>query len=390
MTIPPAYCITCEQTPERRPVAEKHFADAGLSVAFVQGIHGRTWGLSGDTGLILSHWMLWQHCLLAGHREAIALEDDCILVDDFRQQFAAVRATLPDDWQMVFLGSLGTEDRRREPVNDLLVEVADPIGTHCYLVRDSALPILLKTNQQASLPIDLQLHTTSLPKLACYVAWPSLAAQRTHKGEWPGSCRGANVDMAGSTTIDRLLSEPRMSGSDGEPYGGGRGNPYNRIGGLIDLIRHARPQDVAEIGCNVGVSTEAFLLYAKKVVCVDPWQDPQTFRAFLRRTVYPGRWVERRTSLEAAPLYAAGSFDLVYIDACHDYGNVAADITAWIPKTRRWMAGHDYCSAFPGVMQAVRERFGAPMVFADSSWLVEVHPAPQEQAQQHGAADRQE
>ncbi len=389
MLIPPTYCITCTQTPRRRPVAERHFAEVGLSVRFVQGVYGRVWDIPGDMGLNLSHWMLWQHCLLASHAEAIILEDDCVLVDDFRQQFAAVRATLPDDWQMVFLGSLGTGALERKPVIEGLVKVDYPIGTHCYLVRDSALPILLEANQQANQPLDLQMHRTSMHLVNHYTAWPSLAGQRTYNQEWISCCRGIVEE---EDDMVRLLLTPRMEGSDDGIHCGGRGNPYNRVGGLLDLIRYTRPQEVCEIGCWRGVSTEMWLRNCRRVVCVDSWDGrPQVFKDFLQRIgKYKNRWVDRCYSLQASAKYADGEFDLVYIDSDHSYEYTLAEIAAWIPKTRRWLAGHDFFPAVPGVMQAVRERFGEPMVFADSSWLVEVHPAPQDEPQQHGAADRQQ
>ncbi len=371
MTFPPTYCITCTQTPRRRPVAEKHFADVGLPVRFVQGIYGRVWGFSGDTGLVLSHRMLWQHCLLAGHEETIIMEDDAILTDNFAQDYARVYASLPSDWQMVFLGSLATETMTPEVVADRLVKVAHPLGTHCYLVRASALPILLDVNQQAHHPLDLQMHRTSMHLLRHYVVHPTLGGQRTYTKEWSSCCRG---DVAEEDDLTRLMLTPRMEGSDDGIHCGGPGNPFNRVGGLLDLIRHAQPQEVAEVGCWRGVSAEAWLLNCKKVVCVDTWTRPWVFKEFLRRTArYANRWVERLVSVQAATKYDDGAFDLVYIDADHQYPSVCDDITAWLPKTRKWLAGHDYCPAGLGVMPAVKERFGEPLTFADSSWLVKVH-----------------
>jgi hypothetical protein len=69
-------------------------------------------------------------------------------------------------------------------------------------------------------------------------------------------------------------------------------------------------------------------------------------------------------SLEGAKLYPDGHFDLVYIDACHDYPAVRDDIAAWLPKVRPGgvLAGHDwqYGDRDPdedtGVRRAVLER----------------------------------
>jgi predicted O-methyltransferase YrrM len=64
-------------------------------------------------------------------------------------------------------------------------------------------------------------------------------------------------------------------------------------------------------------------------------------------------------SAKSADVFADASFDAVFIDAGHDYENVAADIDAWRPKVRSGgiLAGHDFSLRFPGVIRAVKERF---------------------------------
>lgn len=75
-------------------------------------------------------------------------------------------------------------------------------------------------------------------------------------------------------------------------------------------------------------------------------------------------WYERRTvrieaSVEAAQQYADGHFDLVFIDAAHDYASVRQDIAAWWPKVREGgiLSGHDYTARGyrNGVKRAVDE-----------------------------------
>src|SRR5262245_60674499 len=116
MILPPIYCIACEQLPDRREAAASHFAERGLAVTFVQGIHGESWGLDtrhchapgvritpGHIGLILSHWMLWQHLWLSGVAEALILEDDAIIPADFPARFTALMAAVPAETELVFV-----------------------------------------------------------------------------------------------------------------------------------------------------------------------------------------------------------------------------------------------------------------------------------------------
>lgn len=53
------------------------------------------------------------------------------------------------------------------------------------------------------------------------------------------------------------------------------------------------------------------------------------------------------------------TFDMVFIDACHEYESVRLDLEIWVPKLRvgGLICGHDYHESWPGVVQAVDERF---------------------------------
>ena len=78
----------------------------------------------------------------------------------------------------------------------------------------------------------------------------------------------------------------------------------------------------------------------------------------------------RMTTNEAAGLFKDESLDAVFIDADHSYEAVKMDIENWMPKVRKGgiLAGHDYNSAWPGVIKAVNEIFPEAQKI-DSCWL---------------------
>jgi hypothetical protein len=79
----------------------------------------------------------------------------------------------------------------------------------------------------------------------------------------------------------------------------------------------------------------------------------------------------KATSLDAALLYRNHSLDMVFIDAAHDYDNVLADITAWLPKVKPGgiISGHDY--PYPDVRRAVDETLG-PVDSIGGCWYLRV------------------
>lgn len=159
------------------------------------------------------------------------------------------------------------------------------------------------------------------------------------------------------------------------------------VDGLRDLINELPPGLVmAEIGVYAGEATREFMASGKvdALYAVDPWQP------FAQADGWdsPWPWREVRATFEAwaqtqnvivmplasrvaEDLFRDGALEFVYIDACHDYAAVRADIDMWAPKVKAggWIGGHDYSPAFPGVMRAVSEACARPMTFRDTSWL---------------------
>ena len=150
---------------------------------------------------------------------------------------------------------------------------------------------------------------------------------------------------------------------------------------LAEKASHLR--SVVEIGSWMGRSTTAMADNMEGlgvILAVDTWRGSeehesflagkpadfvyQTFCRNLKAHIDSGRVCPLRLpSLEAARLFQAigcAGFDMVFIDAAHDYENVKADIIAWKPlvKPGGLLCGHDW--GHPPIVQAVREILGTP------------------------------
>ncbi len=68
----------------------------------------------------------------------------------------------------------------------------------------------------------------------------------------------------------------------------------------------------------------------------------------------------KNDSILAAKSFKDRYFDIVYIDADHEYASVKADIIAWLPKVKigGYICGDDYIGGWPGVVKAVNEVLG--------------------------------
>lgn len=84
--------------------------------------------------------------------------------------------------------------------------------------------------------------------------------------------------------------------------------------------------------------------------------------------------VLRAESIEASKTFTDGFFDIVYIDASHEYEYVKQDILAWLPKVRKggYLCGDDYSPVWKGVIQAVNEVLMNVEIIGETQWLVEV------------------
>lgn len=154
----------------------------------------------------------------------------------------------------------------------------------------------------------------------------------------------------------------------------------------------------AEIGVHKGRYTEKFCEVGLKMYAVDPWrgfsgqgrsqqrqeqQDEVYNKAVRVLSRFPSCEIVKKTSMEAVHTFRNRSLDFVYIDADHNFPNVACDVFEWEKKVRPGgvVAGHDYFNTSPysrnivchvkAVLQAYTTLFDIEnwYVFDDERWM---------------------
>jgi predicted O-methyltransferase YrrM len=153
-------------------------------------------------------------------------------------------------------------------------------------------------------------------------------------------------------------------------------------------------RSIAEVGSWMGRSTTAMADNMERpgvIHAVDTWRGSEEHESFLadkaadyvfhifcrnlKTHLDSGRVCPMRLpSVEAARSFQANrhaGFDMVFIDAAHDYESVKADIQAWKPlvKPGGLLCGHDW--KHPPIVQAVRELLGSPKT-SSTIWYVRI------------------
>lgn len=146
----------------------------------------------------------------------------------------------------------------------------------------------------------------------------------------------------------------------------------------------AKMKHIVEIGPWAGRSTHALLTGCSKglVTAVDTWDQESMkdwgdsaaarFTFFKNFRKFDNLNILEMPSLEAVNKFRNKSVDMVFIDHTHTYEVVKADIDAWLPKAKKIISGHDFSDNWPGVKQAVTERFSSAFQLCDSIWYVDL------------------
>lgn len=214
LTMPPVYVIHCPEFADRSKQCFDHLRERMVNAIPWRSIHGKSWGLQtdleyepgyrispGHIGLILGHWTLWNHLshtLDLIHDYAIVLEDDVEIPVGFwhKQDHALnILTRYNPDWQFAYLGLAEKEPQVWGKVTERiggqdspLCRIDHPFGTHAYMVRREALPILLDRMAHAQRNIDQQLYRNVWePKALNWCAFlPSIIRQKTYDYEGKG------------------------------------------------------------------------------------------------------------------------------------------------------------------------------------------------------------
>lgn len=190
------FCITLPEYPEKTEIAVSHFRDVDIDVQFFNGVHGEKFGLKAvhpykidypdknytisfkEVGIWMSHWALWNVLNFLHEPHFLILEIDALFPKDWHSRVVDALNSVPDDFDMLYIGSCCAEDKPKTLVKNQVWDVRWPACNHAYVVAKKALPVLLSTQRKCCSPMDISLIESTHPKLKIYTVLPSIVMQR--------------------------------------------------------------------------------------------------------------------------------------------------------------------------------------------------------------------
>lgn len=169
---------------------------------------------------------------------------------------------------------------------------------------------------------------------------------------------------------------------------------------LINLICERNIKTFVEVGVHKGNTSKRILNsiannVLEKYFAIDQWDYLDTWpitqkdwnniykNACKKLLYFKKMQIIKLPSVEAATLFWKEYFDMVYIDADHEYQSVIDDIKAWLPLIKKGgiIAGHDYVyrdgkgrRAICEVKPAVDDFFGKKNIIKEKHtiWIKEL------------------
>lgn len=193
MKVPRTFILTVNRPIKRYDETVKHLDEQGIKWERFDGLDNRKCRLnSKDTfdldragerleakhvAATLTHYLCWKVCSYLPDDSFWILEFDVRMADGWREQYEKAMSVMPDDWQVIFLGSCCCKGRDTKHIAENVYEVHWPLCGHAIQVRQSALPTLLDIHQKINMPLDIALYYNSLPKLRVYTVLPRIIEQ---------------------------------------------------------------------------------------------------------------------------------------------------------------------------------------------------------------------
>lgn len=178
------YCVSLERRQDRREQVSIEFSKHGLDFNFFNAIDGHLLNKQakikpGHVGCVLSHLSIFKELRGSDGEFFMITEDDVVFHDDFINLYNSWILEVPKDWEILYFGG----NHNGKPLNMVSPHVhrlEKTYTTHCYIIRKSALEVVIKefeTTEIFNMEVDVHLSRVQ-SIIPCYGFVPAIAWQR--------------------------------------------------------------------------------------------------------------------------------------------------------------------------------------------------------------------
>lgn len=170
--------INLDRRPDRMEKLDPQLKELGIEYDRFAAHDAVELGIKPYVAGTWSHTTVWsRYRQIFGDIKILVLEDDALFCDNFNEKFAEVMQTLPDNWDIFYLGALVDKMTGKvEKVNDHWARQIVSTGTQAYCINPKRLKTFYEEIKDKEWFIDVELRVLA-EQYNAYIAQPNLVTQ---------------------------------------------------------------------------------------------------------------------------------------------------------------------------------------------------------------------
>lgn len=170
--------INLDRRPDRMERLEPQLKELGIEYDRFSAHDAKELGIKPYVAGTWSHTTVWsRYRQIFGDIKLLVLEDDALFCENFNEKFAEVMQTLPENWDIFYLGALIDEKTGKvEKVNDHWAKQIVSTGTQAYCINPKRVKRFYDEIKDKEWFIDVELRVLA-EQYNAYIAQPNLVTQ---------------------------------------------------------------------------------------------------------------------------------------------------------------------------------------------------------------------
>lgn len=164
------YLINLQRRLDRLEDVTQELCNHNISFTRINAVDAENEKINPSTACRLSHISVLER----SQGKTLIFEDDAIFMENFEENFSQAIQTLPDDWDIMYLGAYVLKS---EPVNKQWIRLLQGSSTHAYSIHPNKVNYFIDAAKNFDGHIDV-CYSNHFPKIKAYACQPTLVKQK--------------------------------------------------------------------------------------------------------------------------------------------------------------------------------------------------------------------